>query len=114
LQQWAANIGAVALISDHFAVEATPASLCIDDFCAALPLHAHRPFRLGCHIGEMFYLTRLADWPRANGRNRFLFTGPPEAAWRRWFTGHAGGNRLTVRGSLRRGLDSPGGNRAMF
>ena len=25
----------------------------------------------------MFYLTELADWLRANHRNRFLFTGPP-------------------------------------
>ena len=48
--------GAVALISDHFAVEATPASPCMDDFCATLPLHAHCLFRLGCYLGEMFYL----------------------------------------------------------
>jgi hypothetical protein len=34
-------------------------------------------FKLGCYLGEMFYLTELADWLRANGRNRFLFTGPP-------------------------------------
>ena len=31
----------------------------------------------GCYLGEMFYLTELADWLRANRRNRFLFTGPP-------------------------------------
>jgi hypothetical protein len=49
----------------------------MDDFCAALPLHAQRLFRLGCHLGEMFYLTPQADWLRADGRNRFLFTGPP-------------------------------------
>jgi hypothetical protein len=60
--------GAVALISDHFAVEAMPASPCMDDFCATLPLHAHCLFRLGCYLGEMFYLTPLADWLR---------TGPP-------------------------------------
>ena len=77
LQQWVTDSGAVALISDHFAVEAMPASPCMDDFCATLPLHAHCLFRLGCYLGEMFYLTPLADWLRANGRNRFLFTGPP-------------------------------------
>jgi hypothetical protein len=47
------------------------------DFCATLLLHAHCLFRLGCYLGEMFYLTPLADWLCANERNRFLFTGPP-------------------------------------
>jgi len=77
LLQWVTDSGAVALISDNFAVEATPARPCMDDFCAQLPLHAHCLFKLGCYLGEMFYLTELADWLRANGRNRFLFTGPP-------------------------------------
>jgi len=77
LQQWVTDSGAVALISDNFGVEATPARPCLDDICATLPLHAHCLFKLGCYLGEMFYLTPLADWLRANGRNRFLFTGPP-------------------------------------
>ena len=77
LLQWVTDSGAVALISDNFAVEATPARPCLDDFCATLPLHAHCLFKLGCYLGEMFYLTELADWLRAHGRNRFLFTGPP-------------------------------------
>ncbi len=77
LLQWVTDCGAVALISDNFAVEATPALPCADDFCAQLPLHAHCLFKLGCYLGEMFYLTELADWLRANGRSRFLFTGPP-------------------------------------
>jgi kynurenine formamidase len=77
LQQWVTDSGAVALISDNFAVEAMPARPCMDDMCATLPLHAHCLFKLGCYLGEMFYLTELADWLRANGRNRFLFTGPP-------------------------------------
>ena len=69
--------GAVALISDHFAVEATPASPCMDDFCATLPLHAHCLFRLGVNLGELWYLSALADWLRANRRSRFLLTAPP-------------------------------------
>jgi kynurenine formamidase len=77
LLQWVTDSGAVALISDNFAVEATPARPCMDDFCATLPLHAHCLFKLGCYLGEMFYLTELADWLRANNRSRFLFTGPP-------------------------------------
>jgi len=39
---------------------------------ASLPL-----FRLGCYLGEMWYLTALADWLRANARSRFLLTAPP-------------------------------------
>ena len=54
-----------------------PARPCLDDVCATLPLHAHCLFKLGCYLGEMFYLTELADWLRANNRSRFLFTGPP-------------------------------------
>ena len=54
-----------------------PARPCMDDLCATLPLHAHCLFKLGCYLGEMFYLTELADWLRANNRSRFLFTGPP-------------------------------------
>ena len=75
--QWVTDSGAVALISDNFAVEAMPARPCMDDVCATLPLHAHCLFKLGCYLGEMFYLTELADWLRANNRSRFLFTGPP-------------------------------------
>lgn len=46
-------------------------------FCLSLPLHAHCLFKLGCYLGEMWYHTELADWLRANGRNRFLLTAPP-------------------------------------
>jgi hypothetical protein len=45
--------------------------------CSTLPLHAHCLFRLGCYLGEMWYLTELADWLRAAGRSRFLLTAPP-------------------------------------
>jgi hypothetical protein len=77
LQQWVTDSGAVALLADNYAVEATPARPCADDYCATLPLHAHCLFKLGCYLGEMWYLTELADWLRANGRNRFLLTAPP-------------------------------------
>ncbi|MBV8869847.1 MAG: cyclase family protein [Acetobacteraceae bacterium] len=77
LLQWVTDSGAVALISDNFAVEASPARPCLDDVCATLPLHAHCLFRLGCYLGEMWYLTELADWLRENRRTRFLLTAPP-------------------------------------
>jgi hypothetical protein len=77
LQQWVTDSGAVALLADNYAVEAAPARPCADDHCATLPLHAHCLFKLGCYLGEMWYHTELADWLRANGRNRFLLTAPP-------------------------------------
>jgi kynurenine formamidase len=77
LLQWVTDTGLVALISDNFAVEALPARPCTADCCSTLPLHAHCLFRLGVYLGEMWYLTELADWLRTNGRNRFLLTAPP-------------------------------------
>ena len=77
LLQWVTQSGVVALISDNYAVEAAPARPCTDAVCATLPLHAHCLFRLGVYLGEMWYLTELADWLRARGRNRFLLTAPP-------------------------------------
>lgn len=77
LLQWVTDSGAVALISDNYAVEATPARACADAMCSTLPLHAHCLFKLGCYLGEMFYLTELADWLRQAGRSRFLLTAPP-------------------------------------
>lgn len=77
LRQWVTDSGAVALLADNYAVEAAPARPCLDDFCATLPLHAHCLFKLGCYLGEMWYLSELADWLRANGRSRFLLTAPP-------------------------------------
>ena len=44
---------------------------------AALPLHEHCLFKLGVHLGELWYLTELAQWLREHARNRFLLTAPP-------------------------------------
>jgi hypothetical protein len=77
LQQWVTDCGAVALISDNYAVEASPSRPCDHDPCATLPLHAHCLFRLGVYLGELWYLTELAGWLRANKRSRFLLTAPP-------------------------------------
>jgi kynurenine formamidase len=42
-----------------------------------LPLHEHCLFKNGIPLGELWYLTELATWLRANGRSRFLLTAPP-------------------------------------
>ena len=77
LLQWITDSGAVALLADNYAVERSPARACMDDVCASLPLHAHCLFKLGVYLGEMWYLTELADWLRKAGRSRFLLTAPP-------------------------------------
>lgn len=77
LQRWVTDSGAVALISDNYAVEATPARPCSEAMCSTLPLHAHCLFRLGCYLGEMWLLSDLADWLRGAERSRFLLTAPP-------------------------------------
>jgi kynurenine formamidase len=77
LLNWITKSGLVALIADNYAVEASPARPCEADRCASLPIHEHCLFKLGVNLGEIWYLTELADWLRAHGRNRFLLTAPP-------------------------------------
>ena len=43
----------------------------------AMPLHNLCLFRLGCYLGEFFYLSDLADYLVKNKRTSFLFTAPP-------------------------------------
>jgi hypothetical protein len=76
LQHWIRETGIATLSADNFAVEAVPGAPAPKP-CAALPLHELCLFKLGVHLGEMWYLHDLADWLRANGRNRFLLTAPP-------------------------------------
>lgn len=76
LKQWITDSGLVALIADNYGVEGVPARPG-GDVCAMLPLHEHCLFKLGVHLGELWYLTELAGWLRDHGRHRFLLTAPP-------------------------------------
>ena len=76
LLQWITASGVTALISDNYAVELLPARA-LDGQHPAMPLHEHCLFKLGVHLGEIWYLTELAQWLRANRRSRFLLTAPP-------------------------------------
>ena len=76
LQQWIAEARLVALISDNYAVEIHNMPLRPGQ-CAVLPLHQHCLFRVGVNLGELWRLSELADWLRANNRSRFLLTAPP-------------------------------------
>ena len=42
-----------------------------------LPLHDLCLFKLGINLGEMWYLSELAEWLRTNARTRFFLTAPP-------------------------------------
>ncbi len=76
LLNWITNCGLAVLIADNYAVEAYPArpgGAC----CAALPLHEHCLFKLGVHLGELWRLSPLANYLRAQRRSRFFLTAPP-------------------------------------
>ncbi len=77
LLQWITDSGLAVLIADNYAVEIIPADLSAPRPHPALPLHEHCLFKNGIHLGEMWYLTKLANWLRENKRNRFLLTAPP-------------------------------------
>jgi hypothetical protein len=76
LQQWITERRLTALISDNYAVEIHNMALRPGQ-CAALPLHQHCLFKVGVNLGELWRLSELADWLRANNRSRFLLTAPP-------------------------------------
>jgi hydrogenase maturation factor len=79
LLQWITDSGLSILAADNYAVEAQPAREASDRAarCAALPLHEHCLFKLGVHLGELWWLTPLATWLRTHARSRFLLTAPP-------------------------------------
>ena len=76
LLDWITESGLAALIADNYAVEAYPSEPA-EGRRAALPLHEHCLFKLGVHLGELWYLTDLAACLRTAGRSRFLLTAPP-------------------------------------
>lgn len=77
LLNWISDSGVAALIADNYAVEGLPARDGGADQHAALPLHEHCLFKLGVPLGEIWYLSELAAWLKANRRSRFLLTAPP-------------------------------------
>ena len=76
LLQWVTDSGVVALIADNYAVEGIPAMPAAGRH-PRLPLHEHCLFKLGVHLGELWFLSELAGWLAENKRSRFLLTAPP-------------------------------------
>lgn len=76
LQDWIRDSGVAAIAADNYAVEGFPPARALRDE-PALPLHHLCLFRLGVHLGELWWLSDLAAHLRAAGRSRFLLTAPP-------------------------------------
>jgi hypothetical protein len=77
LLQWISDSGLAALIADNNAVEERVLEPPPGYRGPLLPLHEHCLFKLGVHLGELWYLTALAEWLHARDRCRFLLTAPP-------------------------------------
>jgi kynurenine formamidase len=78
LLQWITDSGLAAIACDNLAVErSSTLGFAHDHAGPGLPLHEHCLFKLGVHLGELWYLTELAHWLRAHARYRFLLTAPP-------------------------------------
>jgi kynurenine formamidase len=77
LLQWITDSGIACLIADNYGVEAVPSLPGGGDHHAWLPLHEHCLFKLGCNLGELWYLEELAHFLRLKKRSRFLLTAPP-------------------------------------
>ncbi|MEW6639616.1 MAG: cyclase family protein [Pseudomonadota bacterium] len=76
LLQWITDSGVVAIAADNYAVEALPARNAAGPR-PFVPLHGHCLFKLGIHLGELWYFHELNAWLKAHDRSRFLLTAPP-------------------------------------
>ncbi|MGA7326328.1 MAG: cyclase family protein [Rhodomicrobium sp.] len=76
LQKWIIESGVAVLVSDNFAVERYP-NKSGSGRRALLPLHELCLFKLGIHLGELWWLSDLSDHLRVQKRTRFLLTAPP-------------------------------------
>ncbi len=77
LLQWITDSGLAVIVSDNMGIEDVHSSGSTQGGHARLPLHRHCLFRLGVHLGEIWYLSELAAALRERGRSRFLLTAPP-------------------------------------
>jgi len=77
LLNWIEDSGVAAIASDNLAVEAVGKQVTENSRGSNLPIHDLCLFRLGIHLGELWYLAEIAKWLRVNQRTRFLLTAPP-------------------------------------
>ncbi|WP_114752686.1 cyclase family protein [Pleomorphovibrio marinus] len=77
LLNWIIDSKVAAIASDNLAVEAVGKKLTPESNGTNLPIHELCLFRLGVHLGELWYLADLANWLRKHNRSKFLLTAPP-------------------------------------
>lgn len=77
LLEWIESSGIVAIAADNSAVEAYDPELKATSANGMLPLHDRCLFKLGIHLGELWWLADLAQYLRAANRSAFLLTAPP-------------------------------------
>jgi kynurenine formamidase len=76
LHSWIAESGIVAICADNPAVERLSRPQAGQP-STWLPLHELCLFRLGIHLGELWWFDELAAWLREHDRSSFLLTAPP-------------------------------------
>ena len=74
LLEWITNSGIAALVCDSFSIDKLRKNVAA--CCSMVPIHELCLFKLGIPLGELWYLSELADWLRANKRSRFFLTAP--------------------------------------
>jgi kynurenine formamidase len=77
LLDWITDSGLVALCADNMAVEVIAGNVSCAEHGTLAPLHEHCLFKLGIHLGELWYLSELTAWLRTHRRSAFLLTAPP-------------------------------------
>lgn len=80
LLRWITDTRLACLMADNPAVElvASPTLMRHKPLRGPrLPLHEYCLFKNGIHLGELWWLTPLAQWLRSAGRSSFLLTAPP-------------------------------------
>ncbi len=77
LLQWIEDSGIVAICADNTAVEEVDPNLEVKSRYGLLPLHDRCLFKLGIHLGELWWLGDLASHLAQVKRHAFLLTAPP-------------------------------------
>jgi len=77
LLDWIQTSGISVIATDNMAVEDSQTHGYAEGGDSRLPLHRQCLFRLGVHLGELWFLSELASALFKRGRSRFLLTAPP-------------------------------------
>lgn len=76
LLDWISLSRIAAIAADNYAVERLEPDT-NQSGSVFVPLHHHCLFKRGVPLGELWHLTELARWLRANDRSTFFLTAPP-------------------------------------